>query len=151
MDDGRPTILLGDGQARWRWTRGYVGNVGAAIALAVADARAAGQVYNIGEERPRTEREWVEEIGRAAGWRGTVVTMPDARLPESMRKPLDWSYELALDTSLLRDTLGFQEPFTREEGLQATIRWERSQGESAEPPDYAAEDAAIARASKGSR
>ena len=27
MDDGRPSIPLPDGQADWRWTRGYVENV----------------------------------------------------------------------------------------------------------------------------
>src|SRR5262249_60182889 len=40
--DGRPAILLGDEQARWRWTRGYVENVAAAITLAITDRRAAG-------------------------------------------------------------------------------------------------------------
>src|SRR5579884_249969 len=49
MDDGRPAILLDEQAARWRWTRGYVTNVAAAIALAVTDERAAGQVYNLGE------------------------------------------------------------------------------------------------------
>jgi nucleoside-diphosphate-sugar epimerase len=34
MVDGRPGILLQKEQAAWRWTRGYVGKVAAAIALA---------------------------------------------------------------------------------------------------------------------
>jgi nucleoside-diphosphate-sugar epimerase len=35
MDDERPAVLLTTDQAGWRWTRGYVVNVAAAIALAV--------------------------------------------------------------------------------------------------------------------
>ncbi len=49
MADGRPAILLEEAQAQWRWTRGYVENVAAAIALAAIDERAAGRIYNIGE------------------------------------------------------------------------------------------------------
>ena len=62
MADGRPAILLAAEQARWRWTRGYVGNVAAAIALAVTDSRAAGRIYNVGDSPTPTEREWVENI-----------------------------------------------------------------------------------------
>src|SRR5262249_41143651 len=50
MDDGRPAILLGADTADWCWTRGYVENVAHAIALIVADERAAGRVYNVGAE-----------------------------------------------------------------------------------------------------
>lgn len=38
----------------WRWTHGHVDNVAAAVALAVEDGRAAGQTYNVGEERTPT-------------------------------------------------------------------------------------------------
>src|SRR5207249_1224013 len=51
MDDKRPAILLDEDVAQWRWTRGYVENVAAAIALAVVDERAIGRIYNVGEPR----------------------------------------------------------------------------------------------------
>ena len=35
MDDGRPAIVVSDQMARWRWTRDYVENTAAAIALAI--------------------------------------------------------------------------------------------------------------------
>lgn len=44
MDDGRRAILLGEAQYEWRWTRGYVEDVAAAIALAATDERAAGRI-----------------------------------------------------------------------------------------------------------
>src|SRR5215210_31093 len=50
MDDGRPFILLGEGEARWRQTHGYVEDVADAVALAAADARAANRIFNVGEE-----------------------------------------------------------------------------------------------------
>jgi len=51
MDDGRPAVLLQEGLHSWRWTRGYVENVALSIAMAVTEEKAAGQIYNVGEER----------------------------------------------------------------------------------------------------
>jgi nucleoside-diphosphate-sugar epimerase len=144
MDDGRPVILLGDSQARWRWTRGYVGNVAAAIALAVTDARAAGQTYNVGEDPTRTERDWIQQIGNVVGWRGEVVTIADEHLPTQLRHPLDWRYHVATDTRRIRETLGYREPALQQEAIAVTLQWEHSQADEAERPDYAAEDAALA-------
>ena len=50
MDDNRPAILLEQGMAGWRWTKGYVENIAAAIVLAVTDRNATGRIYNLGEE-----------------------------------------------------------------------------------------------------
>ncbi|MGH7602055.1 MAG: NAD-dependent epimerase/dehydratase family protein, partial [bacterium] len=57
MSDGRPFILLEAGQAGWRWTRGYVENVAAAIVLAITNERAIGRIYNVGEQAAFTEAE----------------------------------------------------------------------------------------------
>lgn len=144
MDDARPAILFDEAQAEWRWTRGYVENVAAAIALAVADARAAGRVYNVGEPEAFSLREWVERIGRAAEWSGSVRALPAARLPEHLRKENDWRFHLATDTNRLRTELGYREPAAPDRALAATIAWERLHLADAERPDYAAEDAALA-------
>jgi nucleoside-diphosphate-sugar epimerase len=148
MDDGRPAILMSEAQARWRWTRGYVENVAAAVAHAAADDRAAGRVYNVGEADSPTEAEWVAEIGRACGWHGAVVRVPAALLPAGLAPDFDWRYHLATDTGLLRQ-LGFVEPVARGEALQRTIAWELAHPPSEAGPelfDYAAEDAALASA-----
>jgi nucleoside-diphosphate-sugar epimerase len=68
MDARRPAILLDARHAQWRWTRGYVENVAAAIVLAVTDQRAAGRIYNVGEVPALTEAEWVQAIGQVARW-----------------------------------------------------------------------------------
>ncbi|HJU56013.1 MAG TPA: NAD-dependent epimerase/dehydratase family protein [Pyrinomonadaceae bacterium] len=148
MDDKRPFILLGEAQARWRWTRGYVENVADAIALAAADERAADNIYNVGEREALTEADWVRSIGRAAGWNGEVLTVPADSLPEHLAAKVDYAHHLFTDTSRLRAELGYNERVSLAEALRRTIDWER-----ANPPaeifpaeiEYAAEDAALAR------
>ena len=49
IDDGRPAILFADDFAQWRGSKGYVENVGAAIALAAVSEKAAGRIYNVAE------------------------------------------------------------------------------------------------------
>lgn len=146
MDDHRPTIVLEDTQARWRWTHGYVEDVAQAIALAVADERAAGRVYNIGEAKVPTMAERVREIGQVAGWNGTVVPLSAERLPSHLRAPYQPRQDLVVDTRRVRSELGFGESVSSEEGLRRTIEWERAhppeKGDPG-PAEYAAEDAAL--------
>lgn len=146
LDAGIPGILLAKEQAGWRWTRGYVENVAAAIALAVTDDRATNSVYNVGEKSAPTEREWIEEIGTAIGWRGEVVPVSAKRLPEHLRQPFDFRYQLVTDTGRIRKELTYVEPVGRQEALKRTIEWERSQpGEpEADQVAYAAEREALA-------
>jgi nucleoside-diphosphate-sugar epimerase len=105
----------------------------------------------VGEEPALTERAWVEQIAAAAGWRGEVAVVPDDRLPEPLRQPFDWRYELATDTRRLREDLGYVEPVPMEEALARTAAWERSQPADGGPPDYAAEDAVLAAAQAPTR
>jgi nucleoside-diphosphate-sugar epimerase len=147
MDDGRPAILLGEARAGWRWTRGYVEDVAAAVALAATDGRAAGRTYNVGEAEALTEAEWVLRIGRAAGWAGRVVTLPEARLPEHLRTAYDWAHDLVGNSGKLRQELGYRETTPPDEAMARTVAWERTHPPDGVDPsrfDYAAEDAALA-------
>jgi nucleoside-diphosphate-sugar epimerase len=148
MDDGRERILLEQTHARWRWTRGYVENVADAITLAVTDERASGRIFNVGESNALTEREWVQNIGNAAGWTGEVVSIPRELMPEHLLAPYRFEHHLDCDTSRVREELGYSERVSRDEAMLATVEWER-----AHPPgridsgrfDYAEEDAVLAR------
>jgi len=147
MDDGRPAILLAEDVSRWRWTRGYVEDVAAAIALATTDDRASGRVYNVGEADALTYAEWVEALGRAAGWPGRVVGLPRERLPAHLMPPGgDYAQDLVTDTTRIRDELGCAEVASRDEALRRAIDWERAHRPKGKPEwfDYAAEDAALA-------
>lgn len=147
MDDGRKVIVLEESVAGWRWTRGYVENVADAVELAVADDRAEGRTYNVGEPDTLTQAEWVRAIGVAADWHGEVVVMPAERLPETMRFDGDATQSFWTDSSRIRRELGYAERIPRDEGLRRAVAWER-----AHPPatfdaaqyDYTAEDAALA-------
>jgi nucleoside-diphosphate-sugar epimerase len=153
MDDGRSAILLEASQSKWRCTRGYVENVAAAIARAATDPRAASQVYNLGESDAFTEKEWVERLGRAVGWKGQVLVLPQQFVGKSATVlPVDWRHHLAMDTLRLREQLDFIEPIPPEEGLIRTVLWQRANppaGIRPEQFDYAAEDSALDRANRG--
>ena len=110
MDDRRPAIVLEEGYARWRWSRDYVENVAAAIALAVADERAGGRIYSVGEVEALSVAEWVTMIGKVAGWTGRVVATPKERVPEQMRVDMDTDQHVIADTSQICRELGYEEP-----------------------------------------
>jgi nucleoside-diphosphate-sugar epimerase len=149
MDDGRPSILLDEGRARWRWTRGYVEDVATAVALAVTDERASGRVYNVGEAGAPTEAEWVEEIGRAAAWGGRVLGLPKDALPPYLAREYEganFEQHWVVDTGRIRRELGYEESVPRDEALRRTVAWERENPPQEVDPaefDYAAEDEAL--------
>ena len=147
MDDVRPAILLDEAVGRWRWTRAYVENVADAIALAATDGRASGRIYNVGEPEALTSVEWVDAVGRVAGWHGRVVAVPADRLPAHLQhQGPDYQQDLVADTARIRAELGYAESVSREAGLRQAIEWERAHRPAGKPDwfDYQAEDAALA-------
>lgn len=143
MDDGRGTILLGELQSEWQAPRGYVENIGEAIALCALHPAAANRVYHVGDQQHLQEADWVRAIGAAAGWQGTIRTFPAEQLPEHLRDPYDYRQHLALDSTRIRQELGFSDIVEMQEAIARTVAWER-----ANPPaqidasqfDYPAED-----------
>jgi len=144
MQDQRPAILLGERIAPWRWTRSYVEDVAAAIALAATDEKAAGRVYNVGDES-LTMAEWVRTVGEAAGWHGEVRVLPEEHLPEPLRtEDMETRQPMVASSERIRRELGWRETVPRRDGLTRTIEWElRNPPPGAGPLDYAAEDAVL--------
>jgi nucleoside-diphosphate-sugar epimerase len=147
VDDRRPAIVFEEGYASWRAPRGFVENVAAAIAMAAVDPRAAGRVYNVGDADSPTELEWAERIASAAGWRGRFVTLPAERMPPHLVMPGNTDQHWTIDTTRIRQELGFREPVAQPEAIRRTIEWERANptASSPHPFDYAAEDAALSQ------
>jgi nucleoside-diphosphate-sugar epimerase len=146
MEDRRDAILIGESQLGWRWSRGYVENVAAAIALAATHPAAAGRVYNVGDEPTLTIKEWVEHIGRAAAWKGQIRGVPDGDLPAHLRtEGMDWRQDWVVDTGRIRRELGYVEPIGPGDAFDRTIRWQRDHSPPVDPSqfDYAAEDLAL--------
>jgi nucleoside-diphosphate-sugar epimerase len=112
---GDRDIVLSPAQAEWRSTRGYVDDVGAAIALAVVEGQDGG-LFNVGDPHALATAEWIARVGRLAGWRGELVV--DDAAPEG----LWWAHHLVVDTTRIRQRLGFSEPVGLEAGLARTVR-----------------------------
>jgi len=143
MDDKRPVILLDKAVANWRCGRGYVENVAEAIVTAALDARAAGRIYNVAEPDGVTEFEWVTRVGRAAGWSGKIVIVPEGRQPDHSAGDFDAHQCLDVDTRRLRAELDYSEPVALDVALANTVAWERANPpESIDPQqfDYDTED-----------
>ncbi|MFC1879129.1 NAD-dependent epimerase/dehydratase family protein [Chloroflexota bacterium] len=146
MDDGRPAILLAQGMVDWVWTKGYSENIAEGVVLAAMERCATGKIYNVGEEQPLSEADWVRAIGVAAGWRGKVVVVPTESSAGHLEPDFNTAQHLVIDTSRIRAELGYREQVTREEALRRTVAWER-----AHPPEkideqvfnYAHEDAIL--------
>lgn len=145
MDDARPAILIDERFAGWRWARGYVEDVAAAIALAAADERASGRVYNVAQRDAYSEAQWARMIADAHGWEGEILAVSPAILPESLRFDLDERQEYVVSSDLIRNELGYEERVPMAEGLRRTIEWERANPPQSAEPDYEAEDRALAQ------
>ncbi|HOD66533.1 MAG TPA: NAD-dependent epimerase/dehydratase family protein [candidate division Zixibacteria bacterium] len=147
MSDRRPALLLDTVRADWRGIRGYRDNCAHALCLAVARGAGRHRVYNVGEAEALTEAAWIRAIGAALGWEGDIVTVADRDLPDYLRTPLDWRPQLDVDSSRIRNELGYGEIVDLQPGLARTLEWEL-----AHPPDhpadrfdYAQEDAILRR------
>jgi nucleoside-diphosphate-sugar epimerase len=127
MNSDQP-FTLGESFANWRWTHGYIEDVAEAIALAAMDARSAGRIYNVGEAVTPTMFERIEGLGRAFGWRGKIAVTSDEA------SPLDYRQPMVMDSSRIRNELGFGELATAEDALQRTIAWEVESGYAQRPP-----------------
>lgn len=114
-------LVLGEQEARWRWSRGYVANVAAAIVAAVTDPVAAGRTYNVGEPDALPQATWLQDIAEVAGFSASVEVVPDEEGPSSS---LNWAYSLALDTRRIRTELGVAEPISHQQALVRTVLWE---------------------------
>ncbi len=146
IDDGRRQIILADGVAAWRTPRGYVEDVGAAIALAATSPRSTGKIYNVCEAESFSELEWAQKIAGAAGWSGEFIVLSPDQAPKHLLSAGNTAQHLVASSDRIRQELGYRELVPREEAFCRTIDWER-----ANPPahplaqfDYAAEDAALA-------
>jgi len=145
IDDGRKAILFAHDFAEWRGSKGYVENVGAAIALAAVSEKAAGRIYNVAESDVPTEREWAERVARATGWQGRIAVLSREKTPKHLILPGNTRQHWVASSQRIREELGFREPVGPEEALRRTIEWERTHPPPIDPTqfDYAAEDAAL--------
>lgn len=145
MADARPAILLDEDLAKWRWTRGYVENVAAAIGLAAQTSHSENRTYNVGDPVAFSELEWVKHLASAYRWNGKIVVVGGARLAVGLNTEQHWS----VDTARIRHELGYEEPIPLEHALRHTMEWELLNPPPHHRPSsdqYQIEDAILAEA-----
>jgi len=144
MDDRRPAILVQDAMADWRWMRGYSEDCAHALTLAVESEEHAGRTYHVAWRDALSLEEWIAKVAEVVGWNGRVVRAPHAQLPESMRFDGNFDQHFVVDSSRIRDELGYAEVVDERTALERTIEWERANPPDGFEVDYDAEDAVLA-------
>lgn len=147
MDGGRPAIPLNHQMAEWRAPWGHTANITHAVALAVENDRAAGQVYNVAERGANRIADWIKNLAIVTNWRGRIVRTSRACPPPDMSGQLNLAQHIEMDSTKIRTELGYREVVGRLEGLMSTVTWEREHPPRQVDPrqfDYASEDALLA-------
>ncbi|MGN6487785.1 MAG: NAD-dependent epimerase/dehydratase family protein [Devosia sp.] len=119
-------VRLDERAAKWPNSYGYLTDVAEAMVLAALDPRAAGRIYNVGQSFVRTPIEWLLTFGVVMNRRIEVETVPAAEqaLLHERAEASDLRYPLTLDTTRIREDLGFSEVVPERDALLATIAYE---------------------------
>lgn len=132
MDADRPHIVLNDTFGNWRWSRGYVDNMVDAFFLVLGSDSSTGKIYNVCDPVTMSQVEWVTAIGKAAGWKGKVISTSE--VPASEKQ--DYRHHFVKDSLAIRAELGYRESVETDEWVRRTVEWLR-----ANPPDPERADA----------
>jgi nucleoside-diphosphate-sugar epimerase len=145
MDDGRKHIIFADDVAPLRTPRGFVEDVGAAVALVVISPESAGRIYNVCESESFGELDWARKIAIATNWAGEFVVLPHDLTPKHLLWPGNTAQHIVASSDRIRKELGYRELLPREEAIRRTIEWERANPPAAPlaQSDYDAEDEAL--------
>jgi nucleoside-diphosphate-sugar epimerase len=152
--DGRRAIVLPDDGLTLNHSC-HVENAAHAVLLAVDHPEAArGQIYNCGDERLLTLRDWVEVIADALSYQLQIVSMPwEFAVPARPLIAQPWITHRVLDLTKLKTQLGYADVVAPERGLAMTARWLKEHPLPPDGPDekilqdpfdYRAEDELIA-------
>jgi len=125
MDDGRPAIILESEAEQMVFPRGFVEDCAHALYLATVRDEAANNLFNVADNRMMTERSWIEAIAKEVKWDGRIHVASKESLPEELRSSLHYGPDISVDSTFIRQKLGFIETVSFEESLRRTIDWER--------------------------
>ncbi|MBW1883458.1 MAG: NAD-dependent epimerase/dehydratase family protein [Deltaproteobacteria bacterium] len=153
--DRRPHIILADGGLSLSHF-GYAENLAHAVLLAVDQPqKAAGQVYNCGDQEILTLRQVVDTLAQALGHEWEVVSMPwEIAIPARPLVAQPWTTHRVVSTAKIEAELGYRDIVSPREGLGRTARWLAENNPEPggmeeiviqDPFDYAAEDLLVDR------
>lgn len=114
---GEPLSIFGDGRQSRAFT--YIQDVAPVIARAPWVAKASGQVFNIGADKPHSVNELAAAVIRAMGKSGHPILHHEAR---------DEVKHAYSDHSKLEKAFGYKPRFGLEEGLSRMAAWVKKHG-----------------------
>jgi len=119
-------IKLDERAGKWPNSYGYRADVAEAMVVAALDPRAAGRIYNVGQDFVRNPIQWLLSFAVMLNTPIEVETVPAAEhaLLFERAEATDLRYPLTLDTTRIRQELGFVEPTSERDALLATIAYE---------------------------
>jgi nucleoside-diphosphate-sugar epimerase len=141
---GRRRIPVGPGT--WLWTRCYVGEVAAATLAALGNARAHGEIVNIGEPAVRSMRGWAEQILVAAGHEAELVPVPEHVVPADLGITKSVAQHIVFDGHKAAELLGWR-PTELAAGIARSVGWHLAHPPEDASDDFAEDDAALAHGS----
>lgn len=94
-----------------------------------------------------SELEWIQQIGKIAGWNNEIIKLHHDKLPVHLQElRLAWTQNLTLDTHLIRDELNYKELYSSNNSMKKSIDWLRTHNPEQTDInsfDYDAEDKSI--------
>jgi nucleoside-diphosphate-sugar epimerase len=138
---GRKRIPFGGGT--WLACRAYVRDVARGVHLVLKTPAAAGEVFNLCEDRTYSIGMWSRMILRAAGSDAELVRVADALLPEDLKPTGTMAQHIAGSSHKARSMLGWttSDP---EATLNTSVRWHLAHPPPEPDLDFRADDNALA-------
>jgi nucleoside-diphosphate-sugar epimerase len=137
---GRKRIPAGAGM--WLASRGYVRDIARGVHLVLTTPAAAGQVFNLCEERTYSMRMWSRMILDAAESDAELVRVADELLPEDLKSTGTMTQHIAASSYKARSMLGWttSDPV---ESLRTSVRWHLANPPPDPDLDFTPDDRAL--------
>ena len=122
IDAGERSFPMQKG-AVWRLSHAHVRDVAHAVLLCAEQPANGYRVFNLSEATTPTMRERVETIAELMNAR--ITWNESEELPEGLESLGAMPNDLVVDSTRIRDTLGFAEVSTPEQRIEDAITWAR--------------------------
>jgi nucleoside-diphosphate-sugar epimerase len=137
---GRDRIPFGSGS--WLACRGYVKDIAHGVHLVLKTPDAAGQVFNLCEDRTYSMRMWSRMILDSAGSSAELVPVAEELLPEDLKPTGTMSQHIACSAQKARSVLGWTTSDPAE-SLQTTVSWHLANPPPNPDLDFSADNLAL--------
>jgi nucleoside-diphosphate-sugar epimerase len=119
----------------------------ASAVLAALDqpAAAAGQVFNVGDLATDTGLDYARRILAAAGYEASLVTVPEALVPEDMEPTKAIAQHFLVDSRKAATVLGWC-PTDPADTIPVSVRWHLENPPDEPDQDFSPDDRALAAA-----